>query len=106
MWILVLNDMRSSNVEIIGPVARAETREALEAFVERERVEGYRDGKWGKTFRKDGPLEWFNPPWAHERSRHFVDVGTLEDQIAEASRRVTASWAERIEVLPAVPSGN
>lgn len=60
MWLLYLNDMRSSNVENVNLVANAETEEEIKSFLERERVEHYVDGQWGKCFRKDGPLEWYN----------------------------------------------
>jgi len=63
-WILLLNDMRSANVENVRPVACAATREELEAFVEAQRVETYMDdGVWQKRFRKGGPFEWLNPPY-------------------------------------------
>lgn len=76
-WVVLLNDMRSANFENVQPVACAETREELEAFVEGQRVKVYQDdgggpGKcghygtsayWGKSFCKGGPLEWFNPPY-------------------------------------------
>lgn len=38
VWVLMLNDMRSSHYEYVLPVARADTKEALLAFVEGERV--------------------------------------------------------------------
>ncbi len=89
MWVLMLNDMRSSKAEILEAVAKAETKEQLEAFIERERVEPYSDPienpredtayaafpkSWGKTFRKGGPLEWYNPPFRSYIERHFIDV--------------------------------
>lgn len=62
VYVLWLNDMRASNIENLQPVAWAESSECIEGLLRRERVDGYRDGQWGKSFRKDGPLEWFNPP--------------------------------------------
>jgi hypothetical protein len=62
MYVLVLNDMRSSNIEHLTPVACAESYAELEALLSRERVEPYSDGRWGKSFRAGGPLEWRNPP--------------------------------------------
>lgn len=58
-YVLMLNDMRSSNIENLVAV-KVGTREELVAFHEGERVERYVDGRWGKTFRQGGPLEWFN----------------------------------------------
>lgn len=87
MFILQLNPM-TTNCEVLRAVARAETKESLEAYLARERVESYTDddglnmcgGKLCKSFRKGGPLEFFNPPDGPEC---FVDVGTAE------------SWAEQ-----------
>lgn len=61
-FVLLLNDMQFSKVEIVSPVARARSAAELQQLVERERVEGYCDGRWGKTFRRGGPLEWKNDP--------------------------------------------
>ena len=98
MWILQLNDMRSSNVEIVEPVVKAETREELERFVESERVEPYRDGRWNKSFRRGGPLEWFNRPLSSLSRIHFLDVGT-EDECAE---RVRERYRDRLAEIPLV----
>lgn len=70
IWVLYLNDMRFAHVEELVPVFRASTKEALVAFLEREKVPTYvEDGfgtygetKWHKSYRKGGPLEWFNQP--------------------------------------------
>lgn len=59
-WVLFMNDMRSSNIEYNQPVCSAATKEALIEFYRKEMVESYSDGQWGKSFRKGGPLEWFN----------------------------------------------
>lgn len=83
MWILQLNDMRAPKIEIINPVARAETKEELETLIKSESVDRYQDGNWGKTFKKGGPLEWYNHPFSTERT--FVDVGD-EDLWAEKTR--------------------
>lgn len=85
MFVLQLNDMRSSNIENIEPVARAETAEALEKFMAGETVEGYKDGNWGKCHRAGGPLEWFNKPFSMDQ--HIVDVGTVEDWVRDAAER-------------------
>lgn len=87
-WVLCLNDMRSAQVENIRPVCRAETKERLVAYLESEAVPGgYQDGQWSKAFRAGGPLEWFNPPWDFEDSRHFQDAGTVEQWAADAAQR-------------------
>lgn len=58
---LFLNCMHC-NTEQRELVAIADTKEKLVQFMERERVEPYREGPWHKTFRSGSPLENFNPP--------------------------------------------
>ena len=98
MWVLCLNNMQASNVEILSPVARAESREALQSLLDRERVEPYKDGQWGKVYRQGGPLEWFNPPWGFDSHRHFINVGTSED----AARMAIEQWEAQVLPLPLV----
>ena len=101
MYVLVLNDMRMSNVEMSKPVVRAATREALEALLQRESVPGYRDGQWGKCFRQGGPLEWFNPP-ADVFRQGIIDVGTLPERIDHAINDCTQWWNNTILPIPEV----
>ena len=93
VWILFLNHMRDAKVEMLQPVARAISREALEAFVARERVEPYSEpcewaahGSWGKVFRKGGPLEWHNPPLDWQSEVHYRRVAVLVDRSEEIGR--------------------
>lgn len=85
-WILRLNDMRSPKIEILSSAARANTREELLVFIERERVATYRDGRWSKSFRQGGPLEWFNLPFGDES---FVRV-SAQDEIERLRQYVSA----------------
>lgn len=62
LYVLVLNDMRSPQIEIGSEVAKATSREELIELIRRETVPSYNDGQWGKSFRQGGPLEWHNPP--------------------------------------------
>lgn len=98
MWILCLNDMRAPQVEILRPVCRAETREQLDDFIERERVASYSDGHWNKNYRRGGPLEWFNPPWDFEAGRHFVNVGTRQ----QAAEMAMAAYDEQVMSVPEI----
>jgi hypothetical protein len=90
MWVLQLNPM-TANAERVVPVACAETRQQLEAFMnEQTAPEPYRDGQWGKVFRQGSTLEWFNPPFGDESfigTPAFVDIGTEDDWAQEAIQR-------------------
>ena len=71
MFALHLNPM-TSNTETSVCVAIADTQEQLEEFLKQERVEPYSEEgpssffegntTYHKVFKKDGPLEMFNPP--------------------------------------------
>jgi hypothetical protein len=109
IWALALNPMRGQAEERV-PVARAETQEALQRFLERERVEPYEEvgdnsnfpGQsytYKKVFRKGGPLEWFNWPVAPEPvGNHFQRVPSEEFWINTAK----TEWGQRIGILPDV----
>lgn len=62
--------MRFPKSEVLVAVAKAETIEALLAFLEREKVETYQDGPWYKSHRRGGLLEWYNPPLSYGEGRH------------------------------------
>lgn len=101
MWILQLNDMRSPKSEILTAVAKAETKEALLAFLARETVEIYQDYQWSKAFRLGGPLEWFNPT-SNLDCPHLVEMGTREECVLRAVRRANTYWDDEIDSLPTV----
>ena len=91
MFVLQLNPM-TSNAENVVPICRAETEQQLLDLLEREAVEPYiTDDRWHKVFRKDGPLEWYNPPgpdgtaWIGVPA--IIDAGT-EDDWAQNGRRL------------------
>ncbi len=73
-WILNLNDMRFAHIEELTFVCWAKTIEELREFVNQETVEPYRDDKWGESFRKFGPLEWYNHPYEYEASKFYLQV--------------------------------
>ena len=100
MWILQLNDMRSPKIEITTVVCKAETPEELEAFLKREEVGLYQEDGWGKHYRKDGPLEWYNPPFGGSMGDHLTNIGT-EDMWAEAARM---NYREGLSTIPDIPS--
>ncbi len=87
MWILNLSNMTWPKFEnSLQAVAWVDTREELEAFVERERVENYQDDGFSKNFRKGGPLEMFNPislvdPEFFYGCPHYETHGTREEVV-------------------------
>jgi len=99
MILLYLNPMtgRSEDCEC---VARAETKEQLLEFIKRETVERYTtDGRWHKTFRQGGPLEWFNPPTGLDTFyKQFLDVGTREDWL----NRANLEWDKLLDKVMSV----
>lgn len=109
MFVLLANPMRD-RCEVVRPVARASTREALIAFIARERVEHYVDefpGGHGnelersyafhKVFRKGGPLEWFNMPDINDPG---VIVGVPSRQ--QVMENAGLHWDETMRSIPSV----
>lgn len=106
IWALSLNPIRGQAEERM-PVARANTKEALQRFLERERVEPYEDvgdnsnfpGQpytYKKVFRKGGPLEWFNWPISPEPvGNHFQEVPSEACWLNNAK----TEWGQRIGIL-------
>lgn len=123
MWVLLLNDMRSSQIQNLQPVFRAETKEALKAFVQSQIVEPYRtqgervlhhttdfiagtteinkEYTWSKCFKHGGPLEWFNKPMDYAEHEHYIDVGTAETWMEEAR----INYQNKILSIQTVPQG-
>lgn len=102
MWILRLNDMRSPKAEILTDVAKAETKEALLAFLAREAVETYQDGQWFKSYRSGGMLEWYNRPVFHDECHHFMDIKTLDFWMLDAIETTKTNWHYKVDPLPTV----
>lgn len=93
MWLLQLNPV-TDRFERLDLVARADSKEALDEFLKAQTVETYMDGQFRKNFKKDGPLEWYNPP---DRDYCF-----FEESLAAVIQRVTENWNNGIMVLPQV----
>jgi hypothetical protein len=111
VWILYLNDMRSSHVEDVQPIARSDTQEELQALMNKEKVEAYSEPTelpptspesepsnydyransrtWVKSFRKGGPLEWFNPPYPGD-SNCIRQIPRIIDRSDEINQLVEA----------------
>lgn len=129
MYVLMLNDMRSAHFENVQPVARANTREELEAFIARERVEPYTDTgertvlhntdlaaqiaghhveqqrsySWRKCFKRGGPLEWFNDPDT-TRDPAIVPVMSYDTWMQIAIDTAHQEYEKRVLSIPGVPA--
>lgn len=71
---LLMNPM-PSNFENFRIVALSYDENKLKEFVENEKVEPYKDGKWHKTFKQGGPLEWMNPMNWNENTYRIGNCG-------------------------------
>lgn len=60
IYYLVLNPM-TDRAEACMIAAFSDDKERLMQWYNSLKVEGYNDGRYGKIFKKDSPLEWFNP---------------------------------------------
>lgn len=94
MWILRLNDMRSPKIEMLTTVCRSDSFEALADLLVREKVEHYMDDRWGKVFRRGGPLEWFNEPFENP----FFQMKTEEQMVEELRARYRADISDLPDV--------
>lgn len=115
MFVLYLNPM-TDRCEVLRPVARATTREALAALVERERDPHESQGpggychetesayKWHHSFRAGGPLEWFNEPFGDllteaEPGQPGIFAIMSEEEVVDRARQ---NYREQIGALPEV----
>lgn len=97
LHVLLLNPIRETSKMAIKPVVRASTKEALDAYMEREEVAPYADADGHeKVFRKGGHLEWFNPVQKGSLLAHFM--------LVPAQHRVDDpdKWQTNIGCLPNV----
>lgn len=99
VWVLLLNNMRAAKVEIQTAVAKAHDPQDLRGFLERERVAPYRtDDRWGKVYRRGGPLEWFNAPYDFDR--YLVRAEEVEGWLVELT-----PWLHELEAQFAPAGG-
>lgn len=119
LYVLVMNPM-TGRTEAAQPVAIG-TREELLALVTRETVEPYRDEAsfgfggsvarsvrgtgWYKSFRKGGPLEWFNKLDNSDGTPGLFGHGihpviSLDETIQKAVDYARATWLARFGSLP------
>ena len=94
IYVLHLNDMRSSNIEMSEIALISFYKEDLKEYMRSKKVETYRDGRWGKTFEQGSVLEWFNSP-------HDIDSCNLEDS-TWGTHGIGEEWVseDSLESLP------
>ncbi len=88
---LVLNRMTSSKIEHSEIAILAYSKERLIEFMKEMKVEMYHDGRWSKTFKQGGLLEWFNDygfesdpdqldSWGHGIHQEWVNMESNVEQ--------------------------
>ncbi len=122
MWLLFLHDIRDPKAGSVKALFRSETREELQALVARETVAPYKEAiehVWGKdqvpthikSFRKGGPLEWYDPPTLEHDRGHYKHMQPVDDvvkqQVDAAAKGIEAQIREYYKNLvtdiPEVP---
>jgi hypothetical protein len=82
IYAILANDMRAAKIQILHVAAVSFDKQRLiDWCAEQKAEEAYMDGKWGKTFKKDSPLEWCNT-FDIEPLRHG-DAGINEYWVAQ-----------------------
>lgn len=80
-YILMLNDMRSSNIENVMAVKVGERQELID-WHHSMLGPSYMDGQWQKVFKQGSELEWFNPGSFHEDNYYSGGVyGPIADDV-------------------------
>jgi hypothetical protein len=101
MFVLRLNHKRMPKIEMTEPVCWSDNEGEIERFLEQEKVAIYTEPKnpndpegefWGKTYRKGGPLEWYNQPYG---SGGIITV--TQDEAAERAKAKGDTYLDGIE---------
>ena len=79
VYCLVMNPM-TDRAESGRIAALSFEKDRLISFYEGEITESYNDDRFRKVFKKNGPLEWFNPVWSFEGLDSFGH-GLMEDWV-------------------------
>lgn len=85
-YALMLNDMRSSNIENLHCVKVSSNRDELVEFHKNElATEGWRDENWWKEFKKGSVLEWCNPArdLLPEADNYFGGIYEIDDRYSD-----------------------
>ncbi len=90
IYYLVMNPM-TDRTEASKIVVMSEDRDRLIRYYTDNLVPYYNDGNWSKTFRKDTPLEWYNPlgsleenkvnHWGHGLKSEWVDESAYFNEV-------------------------
>ena len=85
---LVLNRMTMANIESSTIAAVSYNEQTLIDWAESQKApEPWRDGQWGKEYKKGSPLEWFNPPsnylpelssWGHGLQHQWAEQKEID----------------------------
>ncbi len=74
IYSLHMNKMTFPKIEMTEIVVVATDLDALKKYVEEQKAPEYwRDGQWGKKFKKDSPLEWYNLPGSLDKMSPYND---------------------------------
>lgn len=99
MFVLRLNDMRASQIEILSDVCISDNKKDLTEFIKKEKTKPYQeengDRVWSKSFKKEGPLEWYNLPIDDSC---YLEIAT-EDAFVEAKRKEYQNFINSIPKL-------
>lgn len=86
-YALVLNDMRSPNVENVATVPGSpistDRKVVVDWYKEQLAEDSWRDGQWGKIFKKDSLLEWFNGGNLEEDNYYWGGIYTFYDDVPD-----------------------
>lgn len=103
IYVLTLNDMRFEKYEDLVDVAWSTSIDALVDLLLDQRVDTYKDGRFAKSFRKGGPLEWYNVPNVPIIGKELLEAthGKIrkcvsEDEAAERERKFHQEWLARM----------
>lgn len=71
-YALLLNDMRMANIENINIVKISSNKQDLiDWYRDQEADKNWKDGRWGKHFKKDSELEWFNQVFCFKKLNDY-----------------------------------
>ncbi len=94
MYVLILNDMRSSQIQTCTRAVWADTKEELVKLMADCKVEPWNDeskigpGVWGKVYKKGSVLEWYNEPVDYY-GQGIKKLPTLDEALKEAEENHT-----------------